>query len=48
MIKIINNVLTTQDCFSLYQGLSTANIWHLNRKSEDNSIGGAFPGVCFG
>jgi len=47
MIKIINNVLTKQDCFGLYQGLASANIWSLNRKSDGNTIGGAFPGVSF-
>ena len=47
MIKIINNVLTTQDCFSLYEGLISANIWKLNRKSFNTSLGGAFPGVNF-
>tara|TARA_R100001015_G_C4591868_1_gene147329 strand:- start:302 stop:826 length:525 start_codon:yes stop_codon:yes gene_type:complete len=47
MIKIINNVLTTQDCFSLYRALTSANIWNLNRTSYGDSIGGAFPGVSF-
>ena len=47
MIKIISNVLTTQDCFSLYQGLSSANIWSLHRKSSGNNLGGSFPGVNF-
>jgi hypothetical protein len=47
MIKIINNVLTTQDCFSLYKALISANIWNLNRTSYGDSIGGAFPGVSF-
>jgi|TARA_B110000211_G_scaffold221298_1_gene268774 hypothetical protein len=45
MIKIINNVLTKQDCFALYQGLISDNIWNLNRKSDLKLIGGAFPGV---
>ena len=45
MIKIINNVLTTQDCFNLYKGLSTANIWNLLRRSSGENLGGAFPGV---
>jgi hypothetical protein len=47
MIKIVNNVLTTQDCFSLYRALTSANIWNLNRTSYGESIGGAFPGVSF-
>ena len=47
MIKIVNNVLTTQDCFSLYKALISANIWNLNRTSYGDSIGGAFPGVSF-
>ena len=47
MIKIINNVLTTQDCFSLYEGLIRDNIWHLNRKSNFDKMGGAFPGISF-
>ena len=46
-IKIINNVLTTQDCFSLYQGLTSDSIWRLNKASTDRSPGGAFPGVSF-
>ena len=46
-IKIINNVLTTQDCFSLYQGLTSDSIWRLNKASTDHSPGGAFPGVSF-
>ena len=45
MIKIINNVLTTQDCFDLYQGLTTANMWGLNRQTNPDNLGGAFPGV---
>ncbi len=47
MIKIINNVLTTQDSFLLYKGLSCDNIWNLNRRSDGDSMGGAFPGVTF-
>jgi hypothetical protein len=47
MIKIINNVLTTQDCFSLYQGLASDNIWNLNKTSDKDKFGGAFPGVSF-
>jgi hypothetical protein len=47
MIKIINNVLTKQDCFSLYNGLINDNIWNLNRTSYSDKIGGAFPGVNF-
>ena len=47
MIKVINNVLTTSDCFSLYQGLTTDNIWNLNRFSKDSRSGGAFPGITF-
>ena len=44
MIKIINNVLTTQDCFSLYNGLIKANMWTLHMASADY-VGGRFPGV---
>jgi hypothetical protein len=44
MLKVISNVLTTSDCFSLYQGLITDNIWNLNRVSEDSRFGGSFPG----
>ena len=47
MIKTINNVLTLEDCFTLYTGLINANIWHLNRKSTGETNGGAFPGVDF-
>ena len=46
MIKIINNVLTVEDCFSIYDGLTKSNIWHLNRNSL-GKVGGAFPGVTF-
>jgi hypothetical protein len=46
MIKIINNVLNLEDCFSLYSGLINANIWDLNRHSLGRE-GGAFPGVTF-
>ncbi len=45
MIKIINNVLTIEDCFDLYQGLVSANMWNLNRQSTPTNLGGAFPGV---
>ena len=45
MIKIINNVLTLQDCFSLYEGIINQNMWVLNRATEPGKIGGAFPGV---
>ncbi len=44
MIKIINNVLTLEDCFNLYNGLINQHIWSLSRTSE-NTIGGCFPGV---
>ena len=44
MIKIINNVLSIEDCFHLYRSLVNSNIWALNRSSE-NKNGGAFPGV---
>ena len=46
MIKIINNVLNLEDCFSLYNTLVNSNMWMLNR----SSAGGAsrsFPGVTF-
>ena len=44
MIKIINNVLTLEDCFELYEGLINSHIWNLARASE-NRLGGRFPGV---
>jgi|TARA_R100000084_G_scaffold35804_1_gene14338 hypothetical protein len=44
MIKIINNVLSLEDCFSLYDGLISQNIWHLTRNSE-KALGGTFPGI---
>ena len=44
MIKIINKVLTLEDCFSLYTGLIQSNIWSLDRQSMGKE-GGAFPGV---
>jgi len=46
MIKIINNVLTQEDCFYLYSGLTSSNIWSLNRNSVE-AKGGSFPGVVF-
>jgi hypothetical protein len=45
MIKIINDVLTKEDCFSLYTGLVTSNIWNLSRQSDTSNLGGCFPGV---
>jgi hypothetical protein len=47
MIKIINNVLTTKDCFSLYSALINANIWNLSKTSNENTLAGNFPGVNF-
>ena len=47
MIKIINNVLTLQDSFDLYDGLINRNMWHLNRASSGERLGGSFPGVSF-
>ena len=44
MIKIINNVLTPEDCFSLYGSLINRNMWNLVRASGE-SLGGTFPGV---
>ena len=44
MIKIINNVLNKEDCFSLYSGLTNSNMWSLNRHSA-GAEGGSFPGV---
>jgi|TARA_Y100000114_G_C11699870_1_gene297913 hypothetical protein len=44
MIKVISNVLTTDDCFSLYSGLVGTNMWNLNRSSL-SGVGGSFPGV---
>ena len=44
MIKIINNVLSIEDCFHLYRSLVNSNIWALNRSSGEKN-GGAFPGV---
>jgi hypothetical protein len=46
MIKIINNVLTLEDSFSLYQGLIRTNMWALDRHST-GAIAGSFPGVLF-
>ena len=45
MIKIINNVLTLQDGFDLYNGLINQNFWHLTRASSGEKPGGTFPGV---
>tara|TARA_R100001460_G_C3519824_1_gene172434 strand:- start:292 stop:816 length:525 start_codon:yes stop_codon:yes gene_type:complete len=47
MIKIINNVLTTEDCFSLYKGLVSSNMWNLSRQTSPENFGGSFPGVTF-
>jgi len=44
MIKIINNVLTTEDCFALYTGLVKCNMWNLCM-SSDAREGQRFPGV---
>ena len=44
MVKIINNVLTPEDCFSLYGSLINRNMWNLVRASGE-SLGGTFPGV---
>ena len=46
MIKIINNVLTLEDSFSLYEGLIKTNMWTLDRHST-GAIAGSFPGVSF-
>jgi len=46
MIKIINNVLTKEDCFSLYTGLVRSNIWNLDKHSS-GSQAGSFPGATF-
>jgi len=46
MIKVINNVLTTEDCFHLYRALVESNIWNLDRHSAGREAG-AFPGVTF-
>ena len=45
MTKIINNVLTLEDSFDLYEGLISQNIWSLNRASEEGKPAGCFPGV---
>ena len=42
MIKIINNVLTLEDSFSLYEALISQNLWRLDKKSE-NTLAGSFP-----
>jgi len=47
MIKIINNVLTLQDSFDLYDGLTNQHMWHLKRFSSNEKFGGGFPGVNF-
>tara|TARA_R100001224_G_scaffold65994_1_gene39706 strand:- start:8 stop:529 length:522 start_codon:yes stop_codon:yes gene_type:complete len=44
MIKVINNVLSLEDCFHLYSALISSNMWNLNRCSEGKNRG-AFPGV---
>ena len=46
MIKIINNVLTLEDSFHLYEGLIQQNMWNLSKGSE-GKLGGRFPGVSF-
>jgi|TARA_R100001463_G_scaffold125810_1_gene183327 hypothetical protein len=46
MIKIVNKVLTLEDCFFLYNGLINTNMWDLHRSTEGKE-GGAFPGVTF-
>ena len=45
MIKLINNVLTLQDGFDLYNGLINQNFWQLTRASSGEKPGGTFPGV---
>ena len=45
MIKVINNVLTLEDSFSLYNGLINENFWNLTRTSSVEKLGGRFPGV---
>jgi hypothetical protein len=41
--KIINNVLTKEDIFQVYENLIADNIWVLNRNSQ-STLGGSFPG----
>jgi hypothetical protein len=45
MTKIINNVLTLQDGFHLYNGLVNQSFWHLTRASSIGKPGRTFPGV---
>ena len=45
MIKVINNVLTLQDSFHLYDGLIRENFWNLAKTSSAEKFGGRFPGV---
>ena len=47
MLKIIKEVITLQDSFDLYKGLTNENMWALNRISTAGNMGGAFPGVTF-
>jgi len=44
MIKIINNVLTLEDSFDLYNYLINEHIWMLGR-SSDKGVSRTFPGV---
>ena len=46
MIKIINNILTLEDSFHLYEGLIKQNMLNLS-KGSDGKLGGRFPGVSF-
>ena len=45
MIKTINNVLTKENCFDLYKGLTSHNIWQLNISSNLKNLGGCFPEI---
>ena len=47
MIKVINNVLNTEDCFALYSALINANIWQLSGGSLLDKQKGSFPRVTF-
>tara|TARA_E500000318_G_C3534412_1_gene201963 strand:+ start:394 stop:915 length:522 start_codon:yes stop_codon:yes gene_type:complete len=46
MIKIIKDVLTLEDCFSLYNGLIQSNMWNLVKSSGDIEAR-SFAGVDF-
>tara|TARA_R100001480_G_scaffold1633_1_gene5138 strand:- start:2500 stop:3024 length:525 start_codon:yes stop_codon:yes gene_type:complete len=44
--KIINNVLTKENLFQLYDSLIADNMWNLTRSSQ-GTVAGSFPGCTF-